>query len=98
MDVAQQAFVLPGGNSVHSDASRSSIRGCIELLEMSPSAVRDGISVSGSLDQMLDGATFEPADDRNGTAPESALEQAEQVRLVQQLSSECLKNFASRWF
>ena len=49
-----------------------------------PVIVEAKLAVDETLDQMLDGATFEPADDRSGTAPESAMEQAEQIRLVQQ--------------
>ncbi len=85
MDVAQQAFVL-AWRKLSSFRRESQFYSWLYRIarNVAISRSRRHQVVSGSLDQMLDGATFEPADDRNGTAPESALEQAEQARLVQQ--------------
>ncbi|MFN9720971.1 MAG: sigma-70 family RNA polymerase sigma factor [Planctomycetota bacterium] len=85
LDIAQQAFVLAWRklSSFRREAQFYSWLYRIARNVAISRSRRHQVS-SGSLDQMLDGTAFEPADDRNGAAPESAMEQAEQIRLVQQ--------------
>ena len=84
MDVAQQAFVLAWQklSSFRGDAGFYSWLYRIARNVAISRARRQHIS-AGSLDHMHEATAFEPADPSQQNAPGHAMEQAEQVRLVQ---------------
>jgi len=85
LDVAQQAFVLAWRklSSFRGDAGFYSWLYRIARNVAISSARRQHLS-SSSLDHMHEAAGFEPADQNQDSAPEHAMDQAEQVRLVQE--------------
>lgn len=85
MDVAQQAFVLAWRklNSFRGDAGFYSWLYRIARNVAISSARRPHLN-SSSLDQIHEAAGFEPTDQNRDSAPDHAMDQAEQVRLVQE--------------
>lgn len=85
LDVAQQAFVL-AWSKLASFRRESQFYSWLYRIarNVASSQMRRHQAPSGSLDQLHEASSFEPADQRHGAAPEHAMEQAEQVRLVQE--------------
>ncbi len=85
LDVAQQTFVL-AWRKLSSFRGESSFYSWLYRIarNVAVSEARRQHLRTGSLDQLQDAGGFEPADSHLQTVPEHALEQAEQVHLVQE--------------
>ena len=84
LDVAQQAFVL-AWNKLASFRQESQFYSWLYRIarNVAASQTRRHQVPSGSLDQLNEATSYEPTDQRHGATPEHAMEQAEQIRLVQ---------------
>jgi len=94
LDVAQQAFVL-AWKKLSTFRRESAFYSWLYRIarNVAISSIRQPRIKSGSLDQLQDVAGFEPTDGNSQSAPEHALKQLEEIKLVQNALHEISEEF-----
>ena len=94
LDVAQQAFVL-AWKKLHTFRRESAFYSWLYRIarNVAVSSIRQPKIKSGSLDHLQDAAGFEPTDENSESAPEHALQQFEEIKLVQNALQEIPEEF-----